>query len=117
MKVLIVDDDESTLTMLRLELARADCQVTGTLDPAVALKTLKEMTFDWLVVDGQMSPIDGFELAARAKEMQPGIKTVMISGVYDMPDILGQPIRKLFQKPIDVEALAAYIHEKDPSGR
>jgi len=86
-------------------------------EAAAAFKALEATKFDWLVVDGQMHPIDGFELAAKAKEIQPGIKTVMISGVYEGADIIGHPIRKNFQKPVDTDALIAYLRGKSASER
>jgi DNA-binding response OmpR family regulator len=109
MRVLVVDDDPATLTMLRLELTREDCQVTTTADPAAAVQALEKTGFDWLVVDGQMEPINGFELAAKAKALQPKIKIVMISGVYELADVSGHPIGKLFQKPVDPDALVSYL--------
>ena len=109
MKVLIVDDDASTLTMLRLHLSRADCDVAGTTDPEEALKLLKKTAFDWLVVDGQIEPLDGFELASRAKKLRPGLRIAMISGVYEAADIAGHPIGRLFPKPIDTAALTSYL--------
>lgn len=109
MKVLVVDDDESTLTMLRLELSRAGCRVHTAPDAAQALEALKKGGYEWLVVDGQIEPINGFELAGRAKALQPSLKIVMISGVYELADIVGHPIGALFQKPVDADALAAYL--------
>ena len=88
MKVLLVDDDKSTLVMMRLLLSQDTCQVAGVLDATQALKVLKETRFDWLIVDGQISPIDGFELSQKAKEIQPHIKIVMISGLYEPADIV-----------------------------
>lgn len=95
--------------MLRLLLSHTECQVTAVLDALDGLAALKETRFDWMVVDGQMLPMDGFELAERAKEVQPSIKIVMISGIYGLQDIVGRPIGKIFQKPVDTDALASYL--------
>lgn len=109
MKVLLVDDDKSTLTMLRLHLCRADCQITSTVDADEALALLKEADFDWLVVDGQIGSRNGFDLAAKAKELRPGLRIVMISGIYEPADIAAHPIGRLFPKPVDTDALVSYL--------
>lgn len=113
MKVLIVDDDKSTLVMLRLQLARAGFRVSVAPGADEALQTLGEARYDWLVVDGQLGETNGFELAARAKALQPDLKTVMISGVYGPEDVRA-PIARLFQKPIEVDALASYLRGSTP---
>lgn len=109
MRVLLVDDDPSTLTLLRLQLVRGDLDVSTAPDSTAALKALERAPFDWLLVDGQIAPLDGFQLSAKAKGLQPGLKIVMISGVYARPDIAGHPIQKFFQKPVDTGALAEYL--------
>ena len=107
MKILIVDDDKSTLLMLRLLLAREGWEVDGELDAAEGLAAVEKRAYDWLVVDGQIFPFDGIELAARAKALRPDLGIVMISGVYQPADIAGSPIRALFQKPVDPDLLIA----------
>ena len=109
MRILLVDDDQSTLTMLCLHLKRAGFEVECTLDPNQALASLAGRRFDWLIVDGQLEPLDGFQIAARARKIQPDLPIVMISGVYDRSDIAGHPIGKLFQKPVDTAALSSYL--------
>lgn len=113
MKVLIVEDDKNTLLMLRLLLSHAGCRVSSADNPPEGLVALENGRFDWMIVDGQMLPIDGFELAAKAKKMQPDIKIIMISGIYGPEDIAGHPIRKLFQKPVDTDALVSYLRASD----
>jgi DNA-binding response OmpR family regulator len=111
MTVLLVDDDKSSLTLLRLHLIRDGCDVSATLDPQEGLSLLQSRSYDCLVVDGQMAPIDGFELACLAKELHPGIRVAMISGVYENGDIAGSAIDRLFQKPVDPDALTRYVQE------
>ncbi|UPT75276.1 MAG: response regulator [Elusimicrobiota bacterium] len=109
MTVLLVDDDKSSLTLLRLHLVRDGCDVSATLDPREGLRLLQERSYDCLVVDGQMGPIDGFALAGLAKELHPDIRVAMVSGVYERDDIAGSAVDRLFQKPVDPDALARYV--------
>lgn len=109
-RVLLVDDDKNNLTMLQLFMSRAqDCAITATMDTAAALDLLQQTAFDWLIVDGQMEPLDGFALAAKAKELRPDIRIVMISGVYRPADIVGHPILRIFPKPVDTDALISCL--------
>lgn len=109
MKILLVDDDKNALTMLRLHLGRPGRSITAVQDAQKALDALAGERYDWLVVDGQIPPFDGLELADRAKKEHPSLRIVMVSGVYDKTDIAGHPIERLFQKPVDTDELDAYL--------
>ena len=111
MKILVVDDDKNTLLLLQLLLTRADCLVTIAHDAEEGFAALKKTRFDWLIVDGQMMPVDGFAVAVKAKEIQPNIKTIMISGIYEPADIEGRPIGKIFSKPVNTDALVSYLRQ------
>jgi DNA-binding NtrC family response regulator len=113
-KVLLVDDDKSTLTLLGLHLARAGLEVSGALDAAGACARLEGESFDWLVVDGQIGADDGFRLAEEAKRRRPELRVAMISGYYDRNDARGA-IEKLFPKPVDTDALLAHLRSERPS--
>ena len=67
--------------------------------------------FDWLLFDGEIVPIDGFELSRKGKDMQPKMSIAMLSGIYVPADIKGRPIEKLIQKPLDTHALISYLRE------
>jgi CheY-like chemotaxis protein len=109
MKVLVVEDDRSTLLLLRLLLRQAGCEVVIADDAQSGLQSLKRQRFDWLIVDGQLPPFNGLELSTKAKSLQPDLRIVMVSGVYEAADIEDRPISKLFQKPVDANALISYL--------
>lgn len=114
MKVLLVDDEKSMLTLLGLHLSRAGLEVYGALDAATAAARLAQEPFDWLVVDGQLGPDDGFLLAEQAKALQPDLRVAMISGYYERADAVGA-VEKLFPKPVDTEELLAHLRSERPS--
>lgn len=109
MNVLLIDDEASLLSMLKIHLTRAGFGVVAAAGPEAGLARLEERSFDWLVVDGQMEPIDGFEVARRAKALRPGLRIVMMSGVYQTEDLAGSPVEKLFEKPFESGELIAYL--------
>jgi DNA-binding NtrC family response regulator len=108
-KILVVDDDRGTLTLLGLYLARAGHDVSGSGDVLDAAARLADERFDWLVVDGQLGADDGRRLAADAKLRQPGLRAVMISGFYEKADVAGGAVERLFPKPVDTDALLAHL--------
>jgi two-component system response regulator GlrR len=109
MRILLVDDDQGTRITLGFALARAGLEVHTAADGPEALRLLKEIRFDWLITDGDMVPVDGFSLAAQAVALQPKLRIVMISGVFDEKDLAGCPVQRLFSKPVDAENLLEYL--------
>lgn len=115
MKVLLVEDDKSTLTLLGLYLARAGYEVSGALDTRAATRKLEAEPFDWLIVDGQLGLDDGLAFAVSARRTHPGMRVAMVSGYYDPADIAGTGVERLFPKPVDTEALLGHLRSPPPS--
>lgn len=74
-----------------------------------ALDCLRAQKHDWLLTDGKMEPMDGFELALRAKELQPDLKIAMISALYSAKDAHAYPIDYFLPKPFHVETLISAL--------
>lgn len=115
MKVLLVEDDKSTLTLLGLFLARAGYEVSGALDTGAAALKLASEPYDWLIVDGQLGTEDGLEFAEAARRLQPELRVAMVSGYYDRSDIVGTAVERLFPKPVDTDALLGLLRSPRPS--
>ncbi|MBI4056897.1 MAG: response regulator [Elusimicrobia bacterium] len=109
MKVLLVDDDQGTRLTLGFVLSRAGFEVQTASDGVEAIRLLSESPYDWLVTDGDMVPMNGFDLAVQATKLRTQIKIVMISGVFDKTHTNGYPISHLFTKPVDAQTLLAYL--------
>ena len=109
--MLVVDDDAASRAMLGLTLRRAGFRVQTASGGDEALERLKAGPFDWLVTDVQMSPMDGLQLARRAKELRPRLGVVFISALPLKEGVEGPPAEKMFFKPVPpvefVEWLAA----------
>lgn len=107
--VLIVDDDASLRAMLSLSLKRAGYPTLSAGSGAEALELLATRPIDCMVTDGRMSPMDGFELSRRAKDLQPGLRIAMVSAVFKEADAGVSPIERRFEKPLIVSALVAWL--------
>lgn len=115
--VLVVDDDAAGRAILDLSLRQAGYSVQSAPGGEEALKLLQERPYDWLVTDGRMSPMDGFELSRRAKSLRPLMRIVMISAIYLEADLHGAPVEKLFTKPVPVDDLIGWLESASGNGR
>ncbi len=83
---LLVEDEPAVRTILERGLVRQGFVVTVAADAMLALEVLDAgAPFDVLVSDVMMPGIDGVELAARARQMRPGLGVVLMSGFAEPP--------------------------------
>lgn len=78
--ILIVDDDRTIVQYCKLLLERAAYQVISATKPVDALLILEDQKVDLLLSDIMMPVMDGFELIARAKQYQPGLPVLVMTG-------------------------------------
>ena len=107
--VLVVDDDASLRTMLSLSLRRAGYTTLSAANGPEALKLLASSPVGFMVTDGRMGAMDGFELSRKAKDLRPQLRIAMVSAVFGAHDAEGAPIERVFQKPAMVDELIAWL--------
>jgi DNA-binding NarL/FixJ family response regulator len=115
--ILFIDDEPMVLSGLRRQLHR----LSGTWrlrfheKPEEALADLKGDPADVLVTDLSMPGMDGLEAAARAREIQPGIVTLMLTGTADMTAAIAAlnqgNIFRFLTKPCDSDVLIGGIED------
>ncbi len=79
-KVLLADDEQSILTTLADDLVAAGHVVTTADDGEAALAALRRESLDCIVSDINMPGIRGIDLLRRAKEIDPRIQVVLMTG-------------------------------------
>jgi DNA-binding NtrC family response regulator len=79
-RVLVIDDDRSARMLLERVLGRAGHTVVSADSAELGLAKLDEHTFDLLITDKNLPGVDGFEVLKRAKEKNPGLQVVLITG-------------------------------------
>lgn len=86
--VLLVDDEPSVRTFTPRVLERAGCEVVeaGTGEEALRLLESDPTKFDLILTDVVMPIMGGYELAAEAARVRPGLPTVLMSGYLDSRD-------------------------------
>ena len=62
-----------------------------------------------MVTDGRMDPMDGFELSRQAKALKPDLRIAMVSAVFHDADAGTSPIDCMFEKPLAVSSLVAWL--------
>jgi signal transduction histidine kinase/ActR/RegA family two-component response regulator len=110
MRILVVDDDRLVRRFMSDSLRSLNYQVVDAESGAQALATMERELFDLLVVDFAMPGMNGAEVARAARERQPGIKVLMVSGYADSDAVeaaLGSA--RQLRKPFDLAELGAAV--------
>lgn len=102
--VLIVDDEPGIALLCKRLLTRAGFEATELTDPRQAVAFLQQNFVDLLLVDIRMPEVDGFEVIAHARQLQPGIAILVMTGygtVETAIRALRQGVDGLLLKPFD----------------
>jgi CheY-like chemotaxis protein len=79
-RVLLCEDEETVRTMTEHILTRNGYVVTATGSPLEALAILRERRMDLLITDVIMPEMNGSQLITRAREMDPNLPVLFVSG-------------------------------------
>ncbi len=111
--ILIVDDEENICDVCTRMLQNGPYHVVSTTDALFALQQLKTGgAFDLLLVDIKMPTISGLELAERAREIDPTIAIIIMTG-HPSNDHLRQAVQRgvtdFISKPFELSELRLSI--------
>ena len=125
-KVLVVDDEESILKGIRLNLGRI-FDITLANGPQEALQIFKDgMSFDVVVSDMRMPGMDGATMLRKIKETYPQVMTILLTGHADFEFGGSQALQsgmlfRILNKPCPPQKLSATIkaaiEERDGTGK
>ena len=89
-RILVVDDEEDILELVRYNLAREGYQVSGTLSGEEALRKARTEAFDLIVIGLMLPGIDGLEVTKKLKanEKTQNIPIVMLTAKGEEADIV-----------------------------
>ncbi|HEX8993387.1 MAG TPA: response regulator [Anaerolineales bacterium] len=105
--ILVVDDEPGIALLCKRMLTRAGYLVTPLTDPRAATEWLKENKADLLVVDIRMPEMDGFEVIAAARKLQPDLAVLVMTGfgtVETAIRALRQGVDGLLLKPFETSS-------------
>jgi DNA-binding response OmpR family regulator len=87
--VLLAEDDTNSRKVYRQALEKEGYRVIDVSDGESALRALKGESVDVLLTDVWMPGVDGIELIARAREIQPDLRAVVMTGEKTSETVLG----------------------------
>jgi CheY-like chemotaxis protein/anti-sigma regulatory factor (Ser/Thr protein kinase) len=113
-RILVVDDDRTTVYVLQRLLNGAGYSTHVAMDGVEALKMLRAEPFDLLLLDVWMPRMNGLELLAKLRSRRHRPRVVVMTS-DDTPETLLQAVRerafKYVQKPVESAALLDTIRE------
>ncbi len=111
-KLLVVDDEKSIRDSLSDILGFEGYEVDQAADGEIGLKQIKNNQYDVVLCDIKMPKMDGIELMEKAKELQPDLPFIMISGHGDIDtavDALRKGAYDYISKPPDLNRLLVTV--------
>lgn len=83
--IFIVDDEQGVLKVIEQTLKSLDCNVTCFDKAADCLEQIRLDGCDLLITDVRMPDMDGIELTTKAKQTNPNLSVLVITGYADIP--------------------------------
>ncbi|GER92748.1 Fis family transcriptional regulator [hot springs metagenome] len=117
-KILVAEDEEITLKHLVNTLKKEGYDVLGTKNGREALDAMSKEQFDVLITDIKMPEMNGIELLGRAKEIDPEIEVMIITGfgsIGSAVEAMKKGAYDYITKPFDLDELiikVRNIHER-----
>ncbi len=115
--ILIVDDEDAALKMLRLMVTKLGFKAEAFTVPQAALELFEQHpeAFDLVITDLTMPGMTGVELAGKIHKTSPKLPIILITGYAEGindSDLLNQAgIRRLLKKPLRVTEIASVLKE------
>jgi len=103
-KILVVDDEARMCESLRELLTGAGYDVTTTQSATDALKRLKKESFDLVITDIKMPDFSGLEVLRAAKEADPELEVILMTGYASLESSLDAIRKDAFEyllKPVE----------------
>jgi CheY-like chemotaxis protein len=98
-RILLVDDDSAVRAVTATILAESGYKVAEAGCGSVALDLLREEKFDLLLVDYAMPEMNGAETAAAARQLQPEIPVLYVTGYADLKSLRNVQEAHIIHKP------------------
>lgn len=80
LRVLLVDDERDFLETLVKRLRKRNLEVAGASSGEEALRVLREIPIDVVVLDVRMPGMDGIQVLRELKQISPLIQVIMLTG-------------------------------------
>lgn len=114
-RILIIDDEPLVLEMFAEILAAEDNQIITAPNAKSGMQALKSGKFDVVLIDVCLEVHNGFEIAQYAKERDPNIRILLLSGQGDFAnsDLVKSGEAFFLAKPVSPRVLREYVEFGD----
>ncbi|ADK84593.1 response regulator receiver protein [Desulfarculus baarsii DSM 2075] len=113
-RILVADDEDALRELLKRFLETKGHQVVLAQDGREALKLFREQPFDLVLSDVRMPGLDGLQLLAAVKDINPRTPVVLISGYGDIETVvtaLKAGAENFLAKPIRIDMLRRVVSQ------
>jgi signal transduction histidine kinase/CheY-like chemotaxis protein/putative methionine-R-sulfoxide reductase with GAF domain len=107
-KILVIDNEPRMVDSLKTLLSMEGYEVTGEQSPSKALELMEDSKFDLIISDIRMPEIDGIEILKRAREKDPFMGVILITGYASLDSARDAVDRGAFgylTKPLEIDEL------------
>ncbi len=111
-KILLVDDDRLFLKSMSRTLTAENYQVEQATSGQEALEKIKVQTYDLVILDYKMQPIDGMQVLKAIHEKKLNCAVIMITayGTFDMAtEALAHNAVTILPKPVEMQRLKTVV--------
>jgi len=114
MKILLVDDEVQYCELTASNLRSAGYEVEAVTSGGAALELLKTNTYDVVITDLKMSPVDGLAVLNTAKQTNADTEVVIVTGygtIATAVEAMRQGAFDFVTKPVAIEHLLALLEK------
>ena len=114
-RILVVDDEEILVELMKRALTALGYRVEATADPAVALELVRAdpRRFALVLTDQTMPGMTGLALAGEVRRIRPDLPVILMTG-YGGASLAGEVrasgVRLILEKPPTIQELGAAVH-------
>ncbi|MCB9666215.1 MAG: sigma-54-dependent Fis family transcriptional regulator [Alphaproteobacteria bacterium] len=114
MRILVVDDNRSSANALARALGKRGDEAEALYDGAAAIERLAEVSFDVVLTDLKMEPVDGLSVLRAARQMRPP-PDVIVFTAYGAIDTAVEAMQlgahDFLTKPVTLEQIVARLDD------
>jgi two-component system response regulator GlrR len=113
-KILVVDDDEHILEVIRMRLESADYEITTAAREEEALEAIRNQVYDLAIVDLQLAQTDGISLMEELHLVLPEMPVIILTAYGSIESAVGAIKRGAYSyltKPFDSQDLLLQIEK------
>ena len=111
-RILVAEDDDAMRQFLAVALARSGHEVVAVGDGDSASRNIEQDDYDLLLADIRMPGVDGLQLARAARDRQPLLPILLITGyaaeALNARDLIEKDVR-VFSKPFHLHEIVRQV--------